>query len=324
MKTQNPILITGALGFIGARFVESCNRRNIETLCVDLEEDSRKEHQGIHFGKIIEPEDLFKWLNTNKPALQAIVHLGACTNTMELNENFLTKVNLEYSKKIWTYASDNKIPLVYASSAATYGAGELGYDDDEKIIPKLKPLNPYGQSKQLFDLWALEQEQRGSTPPTWSGFKFFNVYGFGERHKGAMASVVLHAYDQISESGYLKLFKSHKEGVADGHQKRDFVFIEDVTHVLHFALEKPIQRGIFNLGTGKARTFLDLANATFAAMKKPVKIIYIDTPEVLRPRYQYFTEAKMDRLIKEGYTTPFTSLEKGVDIYSAELSKQVY
>lgn len=282
---------------------------------------TRPEHQGIHFDPIVDRDSLFDWLKENHPPLDAIVHLGACTDTTELDEHYLKRMNLEYSKAIWDYAAEKKIPLVYASSAATYGAGECGYDDDETLISKLKPLNPYGASKQLFDLWVLEQERKNRTPPAWSGFKFFNVYGYGERHKGSMASVALHAYDQIQKVGFVKLFKSHRAGIADGHQKRDFICVEDVVRVLHFVLQKPIQRGIFNLGTGQARTFLDFVSAVFRSIGRPEKIQFIDTPEVIRERYQYFTEAKMARLLHAGYTAPFTPVEEGIRIYMERLQR---
>ncbi len=324
---MHPLLVTGAAGFIGARFVESCLKKGIPTLSVDKLEHfkSRTEHHSIPHAQLIDRDELFDWLTQTKPKLSGIVHLGACTNTMEYDEAFLTRVNLEYSKSIWSYATENKIPLVYASSAATYGAGELGYNDDndENLHKKLKPLNPYGKSKLQFDLWALEQEKKGFCPPSWCGFKFFNVYGFGERHKTEMASVALHAYDQIVKNGSLKLFRSHRPDIAHGHQKRDFIFIQDVLEVLHFALKKPIQSGIFNLGTGQARSFLDLGEAVFAALKKKPNIVFIDTPEHLRERYQYFTQAEMARLQKEGYTTPFTDLNQGVQIYMEELSHSV-
>ncbi len=313
-----PILVTGAAGFVGARFVEECNRRGISVISVDKPSyfEERKEHAGVQFGEIVDREMLFDWLDAEGKRLgdspiSAVVHLGACTDTTELDESYLNRMNLEYTKRLWSYCTRRKIPFVYASSAATYGAGEFGYDDDDALTPKLKPLNPYGESKRAFDEWALGEEKKGATPPTWAGFKFFNVYGFGETHKEKMASVVLHSYRQIKNGGTVRLFKSHKDGIADGHQSRDFVFVDDVVRVLFFALEKPLTRGIYNLGSGKARTFLDLVKATFAALKAPEKIEFIPTPEHLRERYQYFTEAKMDRLRAAGYTAPFTSLEDG-------------
>lgn len=316
-------LVTGAAGFIGSRFVETCNERGIEVISVDDRDHflERREHIGIHYGRVVEREELMEWLSREEPELEAIVHLGACTDTTELDEHYLRRMNLDYSKALWSYASARRIRFVYASSAATYGDGSLGYGDDEAAIAKLKPLNPYGESKRLFDLWALEREKAGEQPPEWSGFKFFNVYGFGERHKDKMASVVLHAYDQILASGEVKLFRSHRAGIADGEQKRDFIFVDDVVDVLHFALSKPLSRGIFNLGTGQARTFLDLTRAVFNALGRPEKILFVDTPLAIRDRYQYFTQAEMGRLRLEGYSRPFTPLEEGVRRYLERLAR---
>ncbi len=324
---MSKILVTGAAGFVGSSWIRRCGQRGQDVVAVDRASyfSDRREHQGVNFGQIVDRDSLFDWLKSEKPKLSAIVHLGACANTMETDEAFLWRNNVEYSQKLWEYATSNRLPFVYASSAATYGAGIAGrsdaqaFDDDESLTPSLRPLNLYGNSKQLFDLWALEQDRKGSCPPSWAGFKFFNVYGFGERHKGTMASVILHAFDQIREKGELKLFKSHKTGVADGEQRRDFVFVDDVTSVLRFALDKPIARGIYNLGTGTARTYLDLARATFKAVKSPEKIVFIDTPLSIRDKYQYFTEARMDRLKSQGYATAFTSLEKGVSLYIEQL-----
>lgn len=318
---KGPLLVTGAAGFIGARFVEAARERGLEVISVDSKEHfgSRPEHIGVDFGTIVDRDELVSRLQA-MPEPAAIVHLGACTDTTELDVAYLRRVNLDYSKMLWVYATQHKVPLVYASSAATYGGGELGFDDDETLFSKLKPLNPYGDSKLMFDLWALEQEKAGKRPPAWSGFKFFNVYGYGERHKEKMASVVLHAYDRILKTGEALLFKSHREGIADGHQKRDFVAVEDVVDVLFFALEKPMSRGIFNLGSGQARTFLDLVNAVFAGLKREPKIAFVDTPVEIRDRYQYFTEAKMSRLRAAGYTQPFSTLEEGVGRYIMRLT----
>lgn len=319
------ILVTGAAGFIGARFVESCAARGLALVSVDDREHfgAREEHRGIAFGEIVDREDLFEWLGKHGSEIDAVLHLGACSRTTELDEAFLERNNVEYSKKLWRFACERKIPFVYASSAATYGGGELGYEDEDALTARLKPLNPYGESKRRFDAWVLEEEKRGSHPPAWSGFKFFNVYGPGERHKGSMASVILHAFDQIERTGRMKLFRSHRKGIADGEQKRDFIDVGDVIEVLHFALGtsagasagKPIARGIYNLGTGQARSFLDLVRATFRAMGRPEAIDFIDTPVEIRERYQYFTEARMERLRAQGYTRPFTSLEDGVERY---------
>lgn len=323
--TKAPYLVTGAAGFIGARFVESCNQRGIPVISVDREAyfQQRSQHDGIYFGTVIDRDVLQNHLGFDiTPG--AIIHLGACANTMELDETYLDRVNVQYSQFLWEYASKKQIPFIYASSAATYGDGSLGYDDLEENIPNLRPLNPYGQSKQKFDLWALAQEKKGITPVQWSGFKFFNVYGWGENHKKQMASVILHSFHQIRNEGKIRLFRSHRAGIADGHQTRDFIHVDDVIDVLHFALEKPILRGIYNLGTGHSRTFLDLAQAVFRALRKAENIEFIDTPEAIRDRYQYFTEAKMERIRSLGYTRSFQSLEEGTECYVQQLKKRSF
>jgi ADP-L-glycero-D-manno-heptose 6-epimerase len=312
-SASHPLLVTGAAGFIGARFVERCNRLGVPVVSVDVSDAfGRDEHRGLDFGRCIDRDAVADWLRDERPSLRGIVHLGACSDTTELDEAFLERVNVGASRTLWRHACSERLPFVYASSAATYGDGGEGFADDEAAFERLRPLNPYGESKRRFDLWVLEEERAGRTPPSWSGFKFFNVYGFGERHKGAMASVVVKAYEQIARTGRVTLFRSHKDGVADGHQSRDFVYVEDVVDVLWFALEQPIRRGVYNLGTGQARTFLDLARAVFAALDAPEAIDWVDTPVAIRDRYQYFTEATMERLRQQGYAQPFTSLEDGV------------
>jgi ADP-L-glycero-D-manno-heptose 6-epimerase len=320
MSSTPLLLVTGAAGFIGARFVSSCTRRGYAVISVDTQAffQSRPEHGGIDFGEVVDRRTLFDWLDRRLP-LSGIVHLGACTDTTELDMAYLQALNVRYSQDLWLVAVERQVPFVYASSAATYGDGSLGYGDDEALLSQLKPLNPYGQSKQDVDLWILQQDRMGQVPPAWSGFKFFNVYGFGERHKGKMASVALHAYDQIRATGRVHLFKSHRPDIPHGHQKRDFIHVDDVVAALHFALEKPIRRGIFNLGTGRARTFLDLARGVFRELGCPDRIEFIDTPAELQPRYQYFTEARMERLRQEGHTAPFTSLEDGIRTYVRDL-----
>lgn len=323
MSSSPLLLVTGAAGFIGARFVASCKQHGHSVVSVDSLPffQSRAEHRDIDFGELVDRSALFEWLASRTPTLAGIVHLGACTDTTELDVAYLQSTNLHYSQRLWQYAAERRLPLVYASSAATYGDGSLGYDDDEALAPQLKPLNPYGQSKLDFDLWALQQERAGASPPFWSGFKFFNAYGFGERHKGKMASVVLHAFDQIRATGSVRLFKSHRPDIPHGHQKRDFIYVDDVVNGLHFALKKPIRRGIFNLGTGQARTFLDLVRGVFHELGRPETVTFIDTPVEIRERYQYFTEARMERFRKEGYQTPFTSLEQGIRLYVKDLLK---
>lgn len=322
---ESMYVVTGAAGFIGARFVEAARKTGAQIVSVDAMRPAntfatRAEHRGVDFGTKLDIDELAGFLDRQDPtAVSAVVHLGACTDTMELDEAVHERLNVAYSKMLWSWCSARKVPLVYASSAATYGAGDGGWDDDEARLPSLEPLNPYGWSKHRFDLWALDREREGAQPPAWAGFKFFNVYGFGERHKGRMASVVLHGFDQIRASGKMKLFKSHEPGIADGDQRRDFVYVEDLVDVLMYAASGAIPRGIFNLGTGKARSFEDLAKATFRALAKEPNIEFIDMPAPLRERYQYFTEATMGRLRSAGYDKPFTSLEDGVARYVRRL-----
>ena len=268
----------------------------------------------------IDRDELFDFLYKTNIKIEAIIHMGACSATTEKDADFLMKNNYEYTKKLWNYCTEKQIKFIYASSAATYGDGEKGYDDNISLEEheNLRPLNKYGYSKKIFDVWALKQEK---TPKIWAGLKFFNVYGPNEYHKGRMASMIFHAYNQYNETGDVKLFKSHKDGYRDGEQLRDFVYIKDVTKVIVFMLginneNTVMQNGIYNLGTGKARSFYDLAKITLECMggsKDNIK--FIPMPEDLRGRYQYFTEAKMNKLIKNGYTESFYSLEDGVRDY---------
>ena len=319
--SSETLLVTGAAGFIGARFVESCNDRGVPVVSVDRRDafTSRPEHRRLDFGKTLDIEELPGWLSDGRPDLAGIVHMGAISSTTELDKDLLERLNVGYSKNLWNEARRLGIPFVYASSAAVYGDGSLGFDDADALVPKLRPLNPYGESKRRFDLWVLEEAAAGRTPPSWAGFRFFNVYGFGERHKGPQASVVLHGYDQVKAKGEIRLFRSHKAGVADGHQSRDFVDVSDAVEATWFALKRPIAAGIYNVGTGKARTFLDLAKAVFASLGAGERIVYVDTPPGIRERYQYFTEAKMDRLRKQGFARKPVSLEDGVDWYVRRL-----
>jgi ADP-L-glycero-D-manno-heptose 6-epimerase len=260
----------------------------------------------------VERTELAAWIDENYREVEFCFHIGARTDTTEFNTEIFDELNVAYSKMLWNKCIDYQIPLVYASSAATYGLGELGYDDTEALIPKLKPLNPYGISKNDFDIWALAQEKK---PFFWAGLKFFNVYGPNEYHKNRMASVVFHAYNQIKMTGSLKLFKSHRPDFADGEQMRDFIYVKDLVSVCIFLMEHRKNSGIYNLGTGIARSFNDLGKSTFNAVEKDVNITYIDTPEDIRDKYQYFTEANMSKLISIGYDKPFCSLEEGVKDY---------
>jgi ADP-L-glycero-D-manno-heptose 6-epimerase len=322
--TEGTLLVTGAAGFIGARFVESCNARGNPVLSVDQRDafPSRPEHRSLDFGTILDIEELPGWLAGRRADIAGIVHMGAISSTTELDEGLLERLNVDYSKNLWNEARRLGIPFVYASSAAVYGDGALGFDDADALVPRLRPLNPYGESKRRFDLWALEEAAAGRTPPAWAGFRFFNVYGFGERHKGPQASVVLHGYDQVKATGEIRLFRSHREGVADGNQARDFVDVADTIEAMWFALKRPLTGGIYNVGTGRARTFLDLARAVFASLLLEERIVFVDTPASIRERYQYFTEAKMDRLRKQGFARKPITLEDGVDWYVRRLESE--
>jgi ADP-L-glycero-D-manno-heptose 6-epimerase len=315
-----PVLVTGAAGFVGSRLFDALGARGRAVWAVDTRAHfaARPEHNPVDPSRIVDVAELMEWLEA-APAVGAVVHLGACTDTRETDRAYLTRRNLEASQQLWRWSAAQRVPFIYASSAATYGDGRLGYDDDEARIPQLVPLNAYGDSKQQFDVWALDEERHGRVPAQWCGLKFFNVYGFGERHKGPMSSVVLQAFDQIRATGRLRLFRSHREGIADGHQARDFVFVDDVIDTLLALVDRPPVRGIFNLGSGRARTFLDLGRATFAAMGVPERIDFVDTPPDIRAHYQYFTEATMARLQATGAVRRTTSLEDGVRQYVASL-----
>ena len=309
------MIITGAAGFVGSCLIARLNEDGIYNLGLVDDFTSEKKKQNYinkRFLNTINRDEFLEWLDLQHDSIEIIFHLGARTDTTEFNQKILDDLNLNYSKEIWNRCAKYKIPLVYASSAATYGSGELGYDDNETIIERLQPLNPYGISKNEFDKWVIQQT---ITPPFWCGLKFFNVYGPNEYHKGRMASVILHGYRQIRETGKVKLFKSHRKDFEDGKQMRDFVYIRDVTGVMLFFYHHQKNSGIYNLGTGKARTFLDLAHATFAAMDLKPEIEWIDIPQDIREKYQYFTEAKMNKLRSIGYDRPFQSLENGIDDY---------
>jgi ADP-L-glycero-D-manno-heptose 6-epimerase len=309
------IVVTGAAGFIGSCLVSKLNKEGYNNLVVvDDFSKHEKDHnlEGKIFLEKVERNVLRTWLEQHQNEVTFIYHIGARTDTTEFDKAIFDELNVNYTKMIWEFCSENNVPLVYASSAATYGLGEFGYEDLHEIIPKLKPLNPYGDSKNDFDSWALQQTK---TPPFWAGLKFFNVYGPNEYHKARMASVIFHAFNQIQEKGGMKLFRSHRPDYTDGGQERDFVYVKDVVNVCLYLMKTPPSSGIYNLGSGKARTFLDLANNTFQALNKTANIEFIDTPIDIRDKYQYFTEANMNKLISSGYNTPFHTLEEGVMDY---------
>lgn len=309
------IVVTGAAGFIGSCLVSHLNKSGYTNI-VAVDDFSREDKNENLVGKTLTAkvprEGFIQWLKDYGDEVDFVFHIGARTDTAEFDKAIFDKLNLNYTKDVWNICSEMKIPLVYASSAATYGLGEFGYKDDHSIVPKLKPLNPYGDSKNDFDKWMLQQDAQ---PPFWAGLKFFNVYGPNEYHKGRMASVIFHAFNQISKTGGMKLFRSHNPEYKDGEQLRDFVYVKDVVSVCLFLMENKPESAIYNLGSGKARTFLDLTKNTFKAMGKEENISFIDTPEDIRDKYQYFTEADMSKLIDAGYDKGFTSLEDGVKDY---------
>ena len=309
------IVITGAAGFIGSCLVSRFNELGHENLLLvdDFTVKSKENNlKGKKFNSKISRTSFFNWLNTNKPKVEFIFHIGARTDTTEFNTEIFNQLNVEYSKEIWNYCTNNQVPLVYASSAATYGLGENGYKDKHELIKQLKPLNPYGDSKNEFDLWALKQTKK---PPNWYGLKFFNVYGPNEYHKGRMASVIFHAFKQINQTNKMNLFRSHNSNFKDGEQLRDFIYVKDILSVCLFLQNKKPTSGIYNLGSGNARSFNDLVINTFKALDKAPKIKYIDTPLDIRDKYQYFTEADMSKLRSAGFKEAFTTLEEGVKEY---------
>lgn len=310
------ILVTGAAGFIGSVLVKALNDQgHTNIILVDRLRDTSKwqNMKGLQFEEYVHADELFDAHNTRFfVGLKAIYHLGACSDTTEKNVDYLMKNNLEFSKKLFLFASQNQVPIVYASSAATYGDGERGYNDDVESMKALRPLNPYGYSKQLFDEWVLKQKR---FPPAWYGMKFFNVYGPNEYHKGKMRSVVVQAHEQIMATGTVKLFKSYLPQYADGEQKRDFIYVKDVVNAMLALMKHGKDSGIYNMGTGKARTFKDLVKATFAAHGKESKIEFIEMPDHLKKQYQYFTEARMQKFNSVLPDFKFHSLEEGIKDY---------
>lgn len=310
------LVVTGAVGFIGSCLLKHLNLAgHADVVLVDAFDRPEKNRnlEGKDWSMKVDRNDFPTWLNQNAEKVDAVFHIGARTDTTETRSDVFDALNLHYSQEVWTLCTTHQIPLLYASSAATYGLGTLGYSDDPNLIPKLRPLNPYGESKQDFDVWVLQQKQ---TPPHWAGFKFFNVYGPNEYHKGRMASVVFHTVRQIKATGSMKLFRSHRPDVRDGEQQRDFIYVKDVVDVLLHVYKNRSPNGIYNLGTGQARTFIDLASITFRAINLEPNITFVDTPPDIRDTYQYFTQADMSRLRHMcGYSRPFYTLEAGIQDY---------
>ena len=313
MNPNARILLTGAAGFIGSYLLGYLNRQGYRNIVIadDFSDPEKNPNYGSkQFTQKVDRGELFGWLRDQ--SFDLVFHLGARTDTTEFNYAIHQELNLEYSKEIWKYCSVNRVPLIYASSAATYGAGEQGYRDDHSVVASLSPLNPYGISKNEFDKWALEQLV---SPPRWAGLKFFNVYGPNEYHKERMASVIFHAFNQVQASGIVRLFRSHKPAFGDGEQLRDFVYVDDVAAVCFWMMLHSFPSGLYNLGTGKARSFNDLVRAVFAALGRDPEIQYIDIPADIRETYQYFTEADISKLRAAGYDRSFRTLEEGIGEY---------
>lgn len=328
MQNKGNIIVTGAAGFIGSCMVQHLNNIGFENLIIVDDfgvEEKRVNWENKKFIKAVERLSLEDWLAANQPKIDFFIHLGARTDTTEFNYAIHDELNVQYSKFVWEYCTQNNVPLIYASSAATYGNGDLGYDDNHELPFTLEPLNPYGKSKNEFDKWAIQQT---SQPPFWAGLKFFNVYGPNEYHKARMASVIWHSFNQIKTVGFVKLFKSHRDDFNDGEQLRDFIYVKDLISVIAWMMGAEqnklptLHNGLYNLGTGKARSFDDLVKATFAGLNLQPKIEYIDMPLDIRDKYQYFTEANMQKLINAGYNKPFFSLEDGVIDYVSNYLNQ--
>ena len=311
------IVLTGAAGFIGSCLLKQLNEEGInDVILVDDFSDPKKNKNIVEkvYVQTIHRNDFLDWFAHHAFSVKFVFHLGARTDTTEKDTQIFEELNVNYSKSIWQICVQHQIPLVYASSAATYGLGENGFEDRHDIVSELKPLNPYGVSKNDFDSWALQQI---ATPPKWIGLKFFNVYGPNEYHKGRMASVIFHTVNQIKATGAMRLFRSHRPEFADGEQSRDFVYVKDVVKVCQFFYRQSTENGLYNLGTGQARSFWDLATNTFLSMGLAPNISFIDTPEDIRDTYQYFTEANIAKLLASGYQHDFYTLEEGVKDYVA-------
>jgi len=320
--SKDIVLVTGGAGFIGSNIVaELCGGDAFEVAVCDRlrsAESGKWRNLAKHgIADFIAPEELFPWLDRRVDRVSGIVHMGAISSTTEPDADLIIHSNFGLSRDLWNWAATHQRRFIYASSAATYGDGSLGFDDADDLgaLKSLRPLNAYGWSKALFDIYARREAMRGSSPSQWAGLKFFNVYGPNEHHKGGMKSVVAQIWPTVMAGETIKLFRSHRADYEDGGQLRDFVHVQDAAKVAAWLLTVPQLSGVYNLGTGVARSFRDLALATFAAAEREPRIAYVDTPEVIRDKYQYFTEARMERLRALGYNTPFLSLEAGVGDY---------
>jgi ADP-L-glycero-D-manno-heptose 6-epimerase len=322
---KSQIVVTGAAGFIGSYLVKTLLRNGIDpTHIVAVDDlsffDTRPCTRSFRSKELLylSPEDFTERFLDGSILPRAVFHIGACSNTEELRVDYLKKVNFDYTKTLWDRAVQSNTPFLYASSAATYGDGEQGFDDEPTKIPNLKPLNPYGQSKQAFDLFVLEQIKANQVPNIWAGFKYFNVYGPGEDHKASQASVLFHARKQVLANGKIRLFESDRPDYKHGEQLRDFVWVGDVAAAMLFFATGAGKNGIYNVGTGTARSFNDLAHSVTAALKIDCKIEYIPMPSHLKGRYQYFTKAEISRLRDAGFNGKFLSLEEGAKKYFEE------
>ncbi len=319
---RRTIVVTGGAGFIGSNIVARLTAEDVYdvVVCDRLESADLAKWKNVAKHPIADfwqPEELFEMLERHAEEIEAVVHMGAISATTEPDADLILRTNYTLSRDLWDWCAIRDARFIYASSAATYGDGLDGFEDDDSLpaLASLRPLNAYGYSKMLFDQYAARQSDRGQSPSQWAGLKFFNVYGPNEGHKGTMKSVVAQIWPKVAADETVTLFRSHNPDYADGGQMRDFVFVDDVVDIIVWLIENPAIFGIFNAGSGQARSFLDLANATFAAAGKTPAIAYVDTPEVIRDKYQYFTEAKMDRLRAAGYAGEPTPLEEGVRRY---------
>jgi ADP-L-glycero-D-manno-heptose 6-epimerase len=320
--SRDLILVTGGAGFIGSNIVaELAGADQVDIAVCDrlraAESGKWRNISKYDIADFVAPEAMFDWLDRHESVLKAVVHMGAISSTTEPDADLIIHNNFTLSKALWDWCAAHGKRLVYASSAATYGDGEQGFadDDDYASLKTLRPLNAYGWSKSLFDLYARREAAKGHAPAGWAGLKFFNVYGPNEYHKGSMKSVVAQVYPKIAAGQGVQLFRSHRPDYRDGGQLRDFVYVKDAARVAAWLTGVKAVEGVYNLGTGQARSFLDLAHATFAAAGRTPDVSFIDTPEVIRDKYQYFTEARMQRLSALGYNQPFFSLEDGVKDY---------